>query len=763
MFYAMQQGDKYALRFKYDDVLIAMVKKVPGREWDSVKKYWTIPVNHLGFFLKSIKGTPYENALEIHSEEHINENATFDSTRYIPDIDISDMDQYVKDGSQLYAHQIDFLKYAKAKGTKGFILADDMGCIAGDAIISVRMATSVVNLSLAKLYHRFHNRRNNVKYYARCCNPNSHALDYEQIIDVVESGVKQVYRLELTDGSTVKLTEDHQVLTKRGFIPAIDLIPVSESNYDMVCINGARHCRYSSVARLIKLQQEMTYDIKLAGPYHNFCADSIFVHNCGKTLEVLNYAMYQRKRYGYKHCLIITCVNAAKYSWQEDIIKHTNGEEEPYILGTRRITRGKRKGQYRYNASGLDKADDLSLGHMYGDVNAPELPYFIIANIETIAVKARVYGKTKKQYIVEALLVQMIKDGTIPMVVIDECHKNMSPSSMQGKLILHMKQLTDKAAQWIPMTGTPIKNKPTDVYTPLKLVDGHSFKTFYSWKEQFCLIGEYGSDDIIGYKNIPILKDMLQSHMIRRMKSEVLDLPPKIYYNEYVENTPVQQDLYQDIVDALYEEKDEILGSMNPLAAMLRLRQVNGSPELVDSSIAIDDKYLHKNAKLTRLMELLEDIAERNEKVIIFSNWVEPLRTIYRFVSKKYKTCCYTGTMSETDREKHKQVFINNPNYTVMLGTIGAMGVSLTLTVATNVIFYDDCWTPADKEQCEDRAHRIGSTEPLKVYTIMAKGTIDERVRQILEMKKSIAGYIVDNKLDLKENPELFDFLLGKD
>ena len=98
-----------------------------------------------------------------------------------------------------------------------------------------------------------------------------------------------------------------------------------------------------------------------------------------------------------------------------------------------------------------------------------------------------------------------------------------------------------------------------------------------------------------------------------------------------------------------------------------------------------------------------------------------------------------------------------------MLGTIGAMGVSLTLTVATNVIFYDDCWTPADKEQAEDRSNRIGSTSPLNVYTLMAKDTIDERVRQILEQKRGIANFIVDNKLDLKANPKLFDFLLGRE
>lgn len=603
MFYAIQENDLYILKFKYDPQLIAMVKNVPGRKWVPENKYWTIPKGHLGWLLNEIKGTAYEGALQIQSEEAINENASIDSTdiNLIPDADISDVDHYVKEGYKLYDHQLAFLKYAKSKGRNGFILADDMGC--------------------------------------------------------------------------------------------------------------------------------------------------------GKTLEVLNYAMYQRKIYNYKHCLIITCVNSAKYSWQEDIAKHTNGQEIGYILGTRK----KRNGGLRFNTTGPDKVEDLVSGHMYGKEDAPELPYFLITNIEAL-------GRTKvgKIFTLEEAIIKMINEGKLQMIAIDECHKNMSPQSTQGKVILDIKKRTEKAVQWIPMTGTPIKNKPTDVFTPLKLVDGHAFKSYYLWSREFCIFGGYGDHEIMGYKNIPILKDMLQGNMIRRMKSEVLDLPPKIYYTEYVENTPRQQALYEAIVEELYQQREEILSTLNPLTAMLRLRQVNGSPELVDDTIVVDDKYIACNAKLKRLIELVDDVVERNEKVIIFSNWIDPLRTIYKFLSKKYKTCCYTGSMNEVDREKHKRVFQNNPDYKIMLGTIGAMGVSLTLTAATNVIFYDDCWTPADKTQAEDRANRIGSTEPLKVYTLLSKDTVDERVYQILEDKRAISNYIVDGKLDLKNNPELFDFLLGR-
>lgn len=603
MIHVIQNGDVYELTFKYDELLISYIKNVPGRQWVPATKRWTIPKEHLGWFLNQIKGTMYENAVKIQSEEHLNENATLDSTKAgdIPDIDISDVDIHVVAGGKLYNHQLDFLKYAKGRNGRGFILGDEMGL--------------------------------------------------------------------------------------------------------------------------------------------------------GKTLEVMNYALYQRKVQGYKHCLIICCVNSAKYSWQEDIEKHTNGEEHAYLLGTRK----KKRGGIKYSTSGADKAQDLITGHMYSDMDAPELPYFLITNIESLR------AKVGKNYVMVAEIVKMIWKRELAIIAIDEVHKNISPKSTQGKMILKIKQMTGSAAQWIPMTGTPIVNKPTDVFTPLKLVDAHAVKSYYDWCRHFVIYGGFGDHEIMGYKNIPQLKQMLQSNMLRRLKKDVLDLPDKIYHNVYVENTPVQHKLYADVQAEIIASRESILSSINPMAAFLRLRQVNGSPELVDSSIVVDSKYLSKNAKLAELLRLLEEIFERGEKVVVFSNWVEPLKTLYKFVAAKYKTTCFTGTMSEADRQKHKRVFINNPDYKVMLGTIGALGVNHTFTVANNVIFYDEPWTPGDKTQAEDRCHRIGSTMPLNIYTLLSLNTVDDRVHRIIGDKEDMSNYIVDGKLNLRNNPELFEKLLGGD
>lgn len=598
-----QNGEVYEVSFPYDQGILELVKNVPGRKWINSAKMWTVPKQYLGFLLNQLKGTRYEPLIHLVSDENINVNANVDKTTHIPDIDISKIPFYVKEGATPYAHQLDFMKWAIDREQRGnmhgFLLADSMGL--------------------------------------------------------------------------------------------------------------------------------------------------------SKTIESINLAIYNQKQYGFKRCLVICCTNSAKYNWMDEIRQHLKGEYEPYLLGSRK----KRNGEINTDSSSKDKYEDLASGNRYGDEIYGKLPYFIIMNIEAIRYKV---GKAA---LIADEIIRMINSGEINMILIDEIHKNASAQSDQGKQLLRIKKNTGTKCMWIPMTGTPITKQPLDVFVPLRLCDGHDVDSWYKWRDRFCILGGFGGYEVLGYKNIPQLKAMLQVNMIRRVKEDVLDLPPKIHYTEYIENSDYQKKLYKQVAEDLMKEKDEIMLSLNPMAKLLRLRQVNGSPELIDSTLKIDDSYLKKNARLKRLLELLEEADARGEKTIVFSNWVEPLRTLYTFISKKYKTCVFTGTMTPSDREKHKQTFINNPVYKVLLGTVGAAGTSHTFTVARNVIFYDSPWNPSEKEQCEDRTYRIGTKDSVNIFTLVAKDTVDDRVEQILSTKSGVAKYIVDNKMDLRKNPELFDFLVA--
>lgn len=467
----------------------------------------------------------------------------------------------------------------------------------------------------------------------------------------------------------------------------------------------------------------------------------------GKTAECISLAHFNKQHYNYKHCLIICCVNMSKYNWQADIEDHSRGKYKGYILGTRL----NKHGDVKSTITGSDKLRDLENMTMYG--GDEPLPYFIITNIESFRMKSG------KHFIFAEKVIELINKFEINMICIDEIHKNASTSSSQGKQLLAIKAKTEDRCMWIPVTGTPIVNKPTDCYLPLKLIDATTISSFHQWASQFCVYGGYGDKEIIGYKNIPRLKFLVQNNMIRRLKENILDLPDKIQYVEYVDNTPIQAKLYESLAGEVIADREAVCSSLNPMSAFLKLRQVNGSPELFDESIKIDDKYYLKNAKFRRLLELLVDIHERNEKVIIFSNWLQPLRTIYKLIRNTYGTAVYVGSMTEIQREQQKNAFMNNPKVTVMLGTIGAMGTSLTLTAANNVIFYDCPWTMTDFDQACDRVHRIGTTKSVSIYKLITRQTVDNKVDDILFRKKGISQFIVDN-IDIRNNPQLFNLLL---
>ena len=469
----------------------------------------------------------------------------------------------------------------------------------------------------------------------------------------------------------------------------------------------------------------------------------------GKTLSVMNAALYKKNQEGAKHCLVICCINTSKYNWYDDIVRHSNSEYTPYIIGSRR----RKRGQGTTIGSSADKLADLETMRAY---TTDDMPYFMILNVEALRYRQG------KRYPISDIIIKLINCGQINMIAVDEIHKNCGQTSQQGKQLLKIKLKSGANCEWIPMTGTPIVNSPLDCFLPMRLIDATDIDSYYIWSQHFCVYGGFGGYDVIGYKNIAELKRIVQFNMLRRLKRNVLDLPEKICVTEYVENTPCQHKLYADVRNDLRSRSDEIAHSLNPLAMLMRLRQVNGYPEAINPDITYSsNNYIKQNAKLQRTLELVDIYCSTGQKVVIFSNWVQPLRMLQFWISKKYKTCAFTGTMTPDMRNKHKRVFQENPEYLVMLGTIGALGTTHTLTASHVIIFYDEPWTAADKEQAEDRCHRISMRDTLMIHTLITKGTIDETVHDIVYAKGAVSKYIVDNNMDIRNSPDLLDKLLG--
>jgi SNF2 family DNA or RNA helicase len=425
----------------------------------------------------------------------------------------------------------------------------------------------------------------------------------------------------------------------------------------------------------------------------------------GKTKQAIDIAVNRKQTAKFKHTLIVCGVNSVKYNWLKEVQIHSN--EQARVLGSRVNTKGKLK-----DGSVKDRLEDL---------NSDLKEFFIITNVETLRNKE-----------ISEKLKEMTVKGIIGMTIIDEIHKCKNAQSQQGKAIHNL-----KSSFKLALTGTPLMNKPVDLFNILKWL-GAEKSSFYAFRNRYCEMGGYGGHEIVGYKNLKELKDRLNKNMLRRKKVEVLNLPPKVRSTEYVEMTAKQAQLYRDVMRGIKANIQEIALSPNPLAQLIRLRQATAHTSILSNTVS-------ESAKLDRLKEMLEELADSGQKAVIFSNWTDVTDVLVKEL-KEYNPAIITGHTS--DRMAEVEKFQNDDNCKVIIGTIGAMGTGLTLTKASTVVFMDKPWNMANTEQAEDRAHRIGTTGTVNIVTLVCKDTIDERIEEIIEEKAEMSKALVEGDED---------------
>jgi len=325
-------------------------------------------------------------------------------------------------------------------------------------------------------------------------------------------------------------------------------------------------------------------------------------------------------------------------------------------------------------------------------------------------------------------------------------HNCKNPTSQQGKGILKVQPECR-----IAMTGTPLMNNPFDLYIILKWL-GYEKHAFYAFKKHYGMFGGYGGYEVVGYKYLDELQAQLNEIMLRRLKNDVLDLPEKTHITEYVEMTPKQKQIYDEVTAEIKMNIDQIKMANNPLAELIRMRQATGYTGILSSTIK-------ESAKLDRMEELVEEAVENGKKVVIFSNWTQMTDAVCARLIK-YSPAVITGQTNDTERQVMVETFQKNKTCNVIVGTIGAMGTGLTLTAGTIEIFMDEPWNRANKEQAEDRCHRVGTKENVTIYTLVCKDTIDERINQLVEKKGMMADALVDGKIAVNK-ADLLDFLVG--
>lgn len=426
------------------------------------------------------------------------------------------------------------------------------------------------------------------------------------------------------------------------------------------------------------------------------------VPGLGKSLQAIYIAQERKRLNGIEHCLIICGVNTLKTNWVKEIQTHSNLTCR--ILGQKINSKGNVViGGVKDRISQLQEKID---------------EYFVITNIESL----------RDDDLLKALQTGANK---FDMVVVDEIHACKSPTSQQGKNLLKL-----KAKYKIGMTGTLLLNDPLDCYVPLKWI-GADRSTYTNFKYYYCNFGGPFGNIPMGYKNLDVLKDQLQDFSIRRTK-DLLDLPDKTVINEFVDMSEEHKKFYNNIKNGIVQQVDKVhLSTANLLSLVSRLRQATVLPQILTTENI-------EPSKILRAVQLVDEIVQNGNKVVVFSTFKDSARYIFDLL-KEYNPLLCTGDQKDTQIQEAINKFQTEDKNKVMVATWQKMGTGVTLTQASYAIFLDTPWTSGVYEQAQDRIHRIGSTSPVFIYNLICKGTVDERVVQIVDSKWALSNYVIDN------------------
>lgn len=346
-------------------------------------------------------------------------------------------------------------------------------------------------------------------------------------------------------------------------------------------------------------------------------------------------------------------------------------------------------------------------------------------------------------------------------IIIDESTKIKNPESNLTKAFFEMRDLFKIR---VIMTGTPVANRPYDIWSQVFFLDGGKSLgvSFEDFKANTDLDNNLSLDDDArkNFENtVSSIWSKISDFSIRETKkTSGIALPQKNYESIYVDFEAFQKEMYDKVVNDLsleisrngetfYDDDRAIL------KRLLRLLQVTSSPTLVD------DRCDKPSAKDKALDLLLQTIVGRNEKCIVWSSFIE---NVNRF-SKKYSDFNprkIHGAMSIEERNKSVDLFKNNAECKVLFATPQAAKEGLTLTVANNVIFYDRGFNLDDYLQAQDRIHRISQKKECFIYNLIVKNSVDEWIDVLLEAKQR-AAFLAQGDINLEQYAKIADYSYG--
>jgi len=324
------------------------------------------------------------------------------------------------------------------------------------------------------------------------------------------------------------------------------------------------------------------------------------------------------------------------------------------------------------------------------------------------------------------------------LLVLDEAQAIKNPAARQTRAV---KQL--KARARIVLTGTPVENRLTDLWSIFDFICPGllgSVKAFGGFVRQM----ESRASDPYGP-----LRKLVSPYILRRMKTDrsiISDLPDKVEQTAYCGLSRKQAILYEESVrqlDKALKEQDEGIARRGIiLAFILRFKQICNHPDqwLGSGGYAPND-----SGKFHRLRELCDEIASRQEKVLVFTQFREladPLAAFLCTIFGRGGLVLHGGT-AIGKRKQLVDAFQEETGSPFMVLSLKAGGTGLNLTAASHVIHFDRWWNPAVENQATDRAFRIGQRRNVVVHKFVCQGTIEERIDALIRDKTELAGEIL--------------------
>ena len=334
------------------------------------------------------------------------------------------------------------------------------------------------------------------------------------------------------------------------------------------------------------------------------------------------------------------------------------------------------------------------------------------------------------------------------LLAVDESTTIKNPGAKRTKNILGLSKYSKYRRI---LTGSPVTKSPLDLYTQCQFLDpwllGHA--SYYGFRTRYAIMKNANFNGrsvqiVVGYHNLGELSEKLQPFSYRVLKDDCLDLPEKTFIKRTVQLSPDQHKLYSQMKEkALAVLNGKMVSTTTVMTQLMRLQQITCGHFTADDGSTQEIP----NNRIDELTDVLEEI---EGKVVIWGHWQKDINQIIKAIVKEYgekSVVDYYGLTPKNERQKNIDKFQTDPDCRFFVGTPATGGYGITLTAASNMIYYSNGYDLEKRTQSEARIDRIGQKYPMTYIDIICENTVDERIVKALRKKINIASQVMGEEL----------------